>query len=189
MVGGSRVAVLVEGHSDRAAVLTVAARLGRDLDAAGVAVVPMGGATNIGHFASVLGPRGLGLRLAGLCDEHEDGDFRHGLTMAGLDCDDVGSGLERLGFFVCVADLEDELIRALGVAATEDVIASQGESRRLETFRKQPAQQGRPADAQLRRFMGTRSGAKERYASALASALDPARLPPPLAGLLAGLAL
>jgi len=28
----------------------------------------MGGATNIGHFLDTFGPRGLGVRLAGLCD-------------------------------------------------------------------------------------------------------------------------
>lgn len=48
-----------------------------------------------------------------------------------------------------------------------------------------PAQRDRPLPAQLRRFMGTRSGRKVHYGTALAAALDPARLPPPLAGLLA----
>ena len=31
----------------------------------------MGGATNIGHFLGRFGPRGFGVRLAGLCDEGE----------------------------------------------------------------------------------------------------------------------
>ena len=39
----TRLAVLVEGMSDRAAVLMVANMLGRDLGVSGVAVVPMGG--------------------------------------------------------------------------------------------------------------------------------------------------
>ena len=35
--------------------------------------------------------------------------------------------LERLGFFVCVADLEDELVRAVGPEGVEAVIAGEGE--------------------------------------------------------------
>ena len=34
----------------------------------GVSIAAMGGATNIGHFQDTFGPRGLGVRLAGLCD-------------------------------------------------------------------------------------------------------------------------
>ena len=34
--------------------------------------------------------------------------------------------MEALGFFVCDADLEDELIRALGVATVERLIESAG---------------------------------------------------------------
>ena len=39
--------VLVEGDSDRNAILALARRLGRDLADEGIAVVAMGGATNI----------------------------------------------------------------------------------------------------------------------------------------------
>jgi len=180
---GTRVAVLVEGMSDRAAVRVIADRLGHDLAAAGVAVVAMGGATNIGHFATALGPPGLGLRLAGLCDEHEEDDFRHGLTRAGLAPGPGRDGLRCLGFHVCVADLEDEMIRALGTDVVERVIAAEGEGHRFRTFLRQPAQRDRPPDARLRRFIGTHSGAKLRYGAALAGVLDLACLPPPLAGL------
>ena len=68
--------ILVEGPSDQAAVCTLAERRGRDLDQERVRVVPMGGATNIGHFLEVFGPRGLGVNLAGLCDQGEEDDFR-----------------------------------------------------------------------------------------------------------------
>ena len=44
------VRVLVEGESDRVAVETAARRLGHDLVAAGVAVVPVGGAHAVPHF-------------------------------------------------------------------------------------------------------------------------------------------
>lgn len=182
---GTSVAVLVEGVSDQAAVLTVASRLGRDLDAEGVAVVPMGGATNIGHFALALGPEGLGLRLAGLYDEAEEEDFRRGLHRAGLEPGKDRPALERVGFFVCAADLEDELIRALGVVGVERVVESLGETGRLRAFRKQPAQRGRPLDRQFRRFIAGRSGAKVRYGQALVEAFDLADIPRPLTRLLA----
>lgn len=149
------------------------------------AVRPAGGATNIGHFAAAFGPSGLGIPLAGLCDEQEEEDFRRGLLRAGLAPGPGRGGLERMGFRVCVADLEDEMIRALGTDVAERVIEAEGEAHRLRTFLKQPAQRGRPRDALLRRFIGTHSGAKARYGAALAGALDLARLPPPLEGLLA----
>ena len=177
--------VLVEGFSDRCALEALAARGGRDLSDEAVRVVPMGGATNIGHFLDAFGPCGLGVRLAGLCDAAAEPDFRRGLERAGLAARLPRAGLERLGFFVCVADLEDELIRSLGVASVEQVIEGQGELGSLRTLQKQPAHRGEPATEQLRRFMGTRSGRKSLYARLLAEALDPARVPLPLERLLA----
>jgi hypothetical protein len=186
---GSCTVVLVEGMSDQAAVQTLAARCGRDLPGENIFVVPMGGATNIAHFLGLFGPRGFGVRLAGLCDEAEEHDFRRGLERAGL-----GAGLERtgldvglagLGFFVCVADLEDEFIRALGVSTVERLVAEQGELTPFQTFSKQPAHRGEPRELQLHRFMGTRSGRKIRYGHLLAAALDLTQVPGPLAGLLA----
>lgn len=111
---GSTAVVLVEGMSDQSARATLAARRGRNLSGEGVFVVPMGGATNIGHFLDLFGPSGFGVRLAGLCDQGEEGDFRRSLARAGLGATVNRVSLERLGFFVCVADLEDELIRSLG---------------------------------------------------------------------------
>ena len=70
--GGSCAVILVEGLSDQSAVESLAARSGRNLGEDGVFVVPMGGATNIGHFLALFGPRGLRARLAGLCDEAEE---------------------------------------------------------------------------------------------------------------------
>ena len=168
---GSCAVVLVEGMSDQAAVDTLAERSGRDLRGEGVFVVPMGGATNIGHFVALFGPGGFGVRLAGLCDQGEEHDFRRGLDRAGP-C------------FVCVADLEDELIRVLGTRRVEELIAAEGESGPFLTFTRQPAHRGEDRDQQLRRFMGTRSGRKIRYGHVLAAALDLTRVPGPLAGLL-----
>ena len=176
--------ILVEGTSDQAALETLAARGGRDLRGEGVFIVPMGGATNIGHFLGRFGPRGFGVRLAGLCDEGEERDFRRSLEQAGLGAGLDRAGLAQLGFFVCVADLEDELIRSLGVCGVEQLIEVQGELGPFRTFTRQPAQRNRPREQQLRRFMGTRSGRKIHYGHVLAAALDLNRVPGPLAGVL-----
>jgi len=175
-----RTVLLVEGLSDRVAVETLAARRGRDLEAEGVAVVSIEGAGNIRAALDRFGPQGLGVEVAGLYDAGEEEWFRRALEHAGL-----GSGLgrpelERLGFFVCVEDLEDELIRALGAAAVEAVVAEQGELRPFRTLQKQPAQRGWTIEAQLKRFLGTHSGRKAQYAEALVQALDLSRVPRPL---------
>jgi hypothetical protein len=177
--------ILVEGPSDQAAVDALAARRGRDLDSEGVFVVPMGGATNIGHFLELFGPRGLGVTLAGLCDEGEEGDVLRGLARAGLHPGPARADAERLGFYVCVADLEDEMIRSLGTARVEQLIAAQGELASFRTFCWQPAQRNRSRQQQLRRFMGTRSGRKLHYARVLASSLEETRVPRPLDRVLA----
>ena len=113
---------------------------------------------------------------------------RRALERAGFGSNLARADLERLGFYVCVDDLEDELIRSLGATAVEQVIEVQGELRPFRTFQRQPAQQGRPIEKQLRRFMGTHSGRKAQYARALVEAMDLGRVPPPLDRLLAHLA-
>jgi hypothetical protein len=172
--------VLVEGTSDQVALETLARRRSRDLAAEGVAVVPMGGAQAIGRFLEQFGPRGLDVRLAGLCDAAEEDEYRRGLERAGLGSDLTRAGMERLGFYVCVADLEDELIRALGAAAVERVVEAQGDLRSFRTLQKQPAWHGRPTHEQLRRFMGSGGRRKLRYPRLLVDALDLARVPRPL---------
>ncbi|KOV90511.1 TOPRIM nucleotidyl transferase/hydrolase domain-containing protein [Streptomyces sp. NRRL B-3648] len=173
-----RTAVLLEGPSDAAAVGALAARRGRDLAAEGVCVLSMGGAMNVGRFARLLGPTGLGLRLTGLCDERERGYYARGWERAGA---------ARHGFFVCAADLEDELIRALGVTRVTQLVRAEGDLRALETFLRQPAQQGRSPQQQVRRFLGTKKGRKIHYGRVLVEALDPDRVPAPLGGLFDGL--
>ncbi len=180
----ARTVVLVEGTSDQVALQALAARRGRDLAAEGVAIVPMGGARSIGRFLELFGPRGLDLALAGLCDAREEADFRRGLERAGLGVDLDRAGMAALGFFVCVADLEDELIRCLGPATVEQLVERQGELRSFRTFQHQPAQRGRTLQQQLRRFLGTASGRKQRYARVLVDALDLTRVPEPLDRLL-----
>jgi hypothetical protein len=181
----ARAVVLVEGVSDQLAVEALAERRGRDLDAEGISVVPMGGSKSIGTFIDRYGPRGLDVRLAGLCDAAEEGDFRRGLQRAGLGSDLTRAGMEELGFYVCVEDLEDELIRSLGAKAVERIIDAQGELNSFRTLQKQPAQQGVSHERQLRRFMGTRGGRKIQYAPLLVGSLDLTRVPRPLDAVLA----
>lgn len=181
----SRAIVLVEGVSDQIALETLAARRGRDLDREGIAIVPIGGAQAIGRFLARFGPQGSGASLAGLCDAGEEEVFRRGLERAGLGSGLTRSDMERLGFYVCVADLEDELIRALGSASVEAVLDSQGDLRSFRTFQKQPAWRGRRVEAQLRRFMCSADRRSIRYARLLVEALDLAQVPRPLDGVLA----
>jgi hypothetical protein len=169
--------VLVEGLSDRYALEVLAQRRGRDLDTEGVRILAMKGATNIGHFLDRYGPRGLGVRLAGLYDAAEEGCFRRGLERAGLGPGESQVEMEELGFFRCSADLEDELIHALGTDEVERIIEEEGELRSFRILQRQPAQRGRSTHDQLHRFLGSRSGRKHRYGRLLANAVDLARVP------------
>jgi hypothetical protein len=180
-----RAVVLVEGISDQRALEALAARHGRNLAAEGIAIVPIGGAQAIGSFLDLFGPKGFHVRLAGLCDAAEEDHFRRALERAGLGSNLTRADMERLGFFVCVADLEDELIRALGAAAVEQVVDSQGELGSFRTLQKQPAWQGRADEQQLRRFMGSGGSRKIRYARLLVEALDLTQVPRPLERVLA----
>ena len=173
--------MLVEGISDQVALEALARRRGRDLAAEGVSIVPIGGAQAIGRFLDRFAP----FRLAGLCDAGEERHFRRALERRGLGAELTRADLESLGFYVCVDDLEDELIRALGAASVEALLESVGELASFRTMQKQPAWRGRPVEAQLRRFMGSSSLGKIEYARLLVGALDLAHVPRPLDGVLA----
>jgi hypothetical protein len=183
-----RTIVLVEGRSDRVALSTLAARRGQPLDAAGITVIAMGGATTIERFLQLLGPAGLEATVAGLCDAGEEGLVRRALERTGFGTDLTRSAMERLGFYVCEADLEDELIRSLGVEVVLDVVTAQGELRAFRALQRQPAWRNRDTAAQLRRWLGAGAQRKHRYAGLLVAALDLAHAPAPLDRLLTHLA-
>jgi Overcoming lysogenization defect protein-like, TOPRIM domain len=164
--------VLVEGTSDRSAVETLARRRGRDLQAEGVAVVPMGGYGNLPRLLDQYGD----LHLAGLYDVGEERHF-----LRALGCDDRRE-LERAGFYACARDLEDELTRAVGPEGMERMLADQGELRAFQTYQKQPAHRAEPLEEQLHGFMWNR---KQKYAVLLVEALDLDRIPRPLDRVLA----
>ncbi len=177
--------MLVEGRSDQRALEALAERRGRDLAAERISIVPIGGAQAIGRYLARFGPRGSNVTLAGLCDAAEEGDFRRALERTGFGSNLTRAGMEELGFFVCVDDLEHELVRSVGAAAVEEVIAAQGELGSFRTFQKQPAKRALPYEEQLWRFMWNR---KARYAPLLVNALDLGRVPRPLDGVLAHVA-
>jgi hypothetical protein len=177
---GVRTLVVVEGPSDQVAIEALAERRGVDLAAVGVRVVELGGAHRIGTFLDELGRTGDDLRLAGLCDAGEEPVFRRALERAGLGCDLARERMERLGFHVCVEDLEDELIRALGAAAVEEIVRANGDMRRFRALQQMPEWRSAATEAQLRRFMGSGAGRKIRYARLLVDALDDEAVPRPL---------
>jgi len=184
-VAKARAIVLVEGMSDKAALDVLAQRLRIPTGGTGIHIVPMGGVTNVGRYIDAFGPGGLGISLTGLCDAGEADYVVRILARAGFVVDDSRAGLAALGFYVCDADLEEELIRAAGVGAVERIIEAQGEIGSFRTFVKQPAQRLRSPEQHLHRFMGTRSGRKSLYASLLAEALELPCVPEPLMRVLA----
>ncbi|MGB6571262.1 MAG: TOPRIM nucleotidyl transferase/hydrolase domain-containing protein, partial [Trebonia sp.] len=139
----ARTVVLVEGVSDQIAVETLAGRRGRDLAAEGIVVLPAGGVHGITRYLRQFGPEGTGARLAGLCDAAEEHIVRRGLAAAGIGSAASRAELERLGFSVCVEDLEDELIRAAGPARVTEVFAAHGDLGAFRTIQRQPAWRGR----------------------------------------------
>jgi hypothetical protein len=172
-----RAAVLVEGVSDKVALETLARRRGRDLAAERVSVLAVGGAQAIGRFLDLYGPRGFNLGLAGLCDAGEEGGLRRALERAGLGRDLGRADMERLGFYVCERDLEDELVRSLGAPAVEEILAARGKLGSFRTYQKQPAHRGRSTEEQLRGFL---NNWKIHLAAPLVEALDLGRVPRPL---------
>lgn len=179
-VGDSRAVVLVEGISDQIALETLAARRCRDLDAEGVLILPIGGAQAIVRYLLRLGPKGMNVGLAGLCDAAEEDIFRRSLAKARLGSPQTRAEMERLGFFVCVDDLESELIRAVGPARVEALFDSQGDLGSFRTLQKQPAWRAQRVEAQMRRFLGSGARRKLRYARLLVGLVDLDRVPHPL---------
>jgi hypothetical protein len=165
--------ILVEGDSDRIALETLAIRLGRRLEAQGVDIVSMDGVTNLGaHLKRFTAD----CSVVVLCDDRESATVRRVVESAGL---------AKVHIEVCVADLEDELIRAIGPAGVQQVIDGEGELSSFRALQQMPAQRARTVDEHLRRFVGSKSGRKAKYARLLVNALDLARVPEPLTRTLA----
>ena len=182
-VGDARHIVLVEGITDQIAVEALAARCGIDLDHDGVVVAPMGGAHAIDTFLHAIGRRvNSAASMGGLCDRREAPVFRAALHRAGFGPVANDADLEQLGFFVCEADLEMELIRAVGAARILELLGEHGDLAAFRTLQKQAPWRDQPAEAQLHRFFRSKARRMHRYARVLVDAADAA--PRPLLGVL-----
>lgn len=182
-----RTIVLVEGVTDELALTLAARRSGRDLKAEGVTVVPINGAHGMSRFLRQLAAEEPGARLAGLYDEGEEEVIRAALDRAGYGPNVDRGQLEGVGFFACIADLEEELIRA-AIETNLDLsvlIELEGDAHSWHAFRNQQAWHGRPVDQQFRRFIRSVSDRNSRYIRAIVETIDPSRLPRPLRLLLA----
>lgn len=142
----------------------------------------MDGVTNVERQLTRLATIAPGAEVCGLFDAPEEGFVQRALARRGVRAQSRAD-LARAGFFGCDADLEDELIRALGTDVVEQAVVELGELPRFRTFQRQPEWRGRPRADQLRRFTGSASGRKERVAAALAGRLTPETTPRPLARL------
>ena len=186
--GGIRTLVLVEGPSDAAAVRALATRLGLEmgLDTTlhHIQISSAGGITNFSQVLAGFARAHPSARLCGLYDTAVGGErhVRRALTAAATRIA-AHQSPESAGFFACVADLEDELIRALGAQAVERVLEEQGELPSFRRFQAMPEHRGSPVHRQLHRFLGTRATRKIRCAKLLVERLDLAKLPRPFAGL------
>ena len=176
-----RTIVLVEGETDELALRLAARRLGRDLEAEAVSILPINGAHAINRVLRDLAAAEPRARLAGLYDEGEEDVIRTGLERAGYGPGLVDrSRLEAAGFFACVADLEDELIRATGGADLSRLIELEGDMQPWRTFQSQHAWRGRPQEQQFRRFIRSVSSRNSRYIRAIVGSIDLSLLPRPL---------
>jgi hypothetical protein len=162
--------ILVEGITDQIALETAATLHGRDLHLDRVVIVPIGGAHAITRFLTTLIPQAPGARLAGLCDLREEDLFRRGLTAAGLGSPRSRPEMERLGFHVCIDDLEDELLRAVGPAECLRLFDAERDLRSFRSFQKQPAWRDQALPAQMYRFIRSSSRRNVRYAHLLTKA-------------------
>ncbi|MFC7241854.1 TOPRIM nucleotidyl transferase/hydrolase domain-containing protein [Catellatospora aurea] len=183
-IDGAVALILVEGLSDRIALETAAAGRGRDLEAERVVIVPIGGAHAIGRFLTELGPLAAQVRLSGLCDVREEEIFRRALVAAGVGSPRTRADMAGLGFEVCVDDLEQELIRAIGPAQVEALFDSQGDLGSFRSLQSQPAWRGQDTERQMWRFLRAGSRRNLRYARLLTeAAMNRGTLPRPLAAL------
>ena len=178
--------VLVEGDSDAAAVRTLTDRMGIDLAMHLIEISSAGGVSNFSRVLADFVHSHPDADCCGMYDVAEERHVRRALASAAIPVAGQES-LESFGFFACVADLEDELIRALGAEAVERVLDAQDELHSFRRFQAMPQHRRTAVHHQLRRFLGTRATRKIRSAQSLVQALDLARLPHPLAQLAARL--
>lgn len=171
----ARVVVLVEGISDLIALDALAERQARDLASEGTVVAPVGGAHAFRPHYEQLTQRGVEVRC--LVDAAEENIVRRAI---GSVDGSIDPDLESARVSVCIEDLEDELIRAVGPAQVESIFDREGDLGSFRSLQKQPAWRDSDPSAQLRRFLGAGARRKLRYARLLVLELDPDQIPRPL---------
>lgn len=176
-----RLVVLLEGPSDVAAVRALMESGG--IDPAPVELVSLQGITNVGRVLKEIRQVVGDIDVVGLCDAAESRFPVQALADDGLPARDA-TDLPVYGWFVCEADLEDELIRALGPQQALQALEGAGLGGRFEALRIQGAWADRPLAEQLHRFCGAAAGRKELAAAVLARALPKDAVPEPLSMLL-----
>lgn len=181
-----RTLVLVEGDSDAAAIRALADRIGCDLGLNHIQICSAAGVTNYSRVLADFVRTHPAADFCGMYDVADEQHVRRALANAVIPIA-AHVPLESFGFFACVADLEDELIRALGAEAVERVLEAQAELKSFRRFQAMPQHRLTPVHHQLRRFLGTRATRKIRSAQRLVEALDLTRLPHPLVQLAAKL--
>jgi hypothetical protein len=155
------VVIAVEGVSDKVVLETISRRLGRDLAAEGIRIQAIGGAHAIRRFVAELGSD---VTVRGLCDENEQHLFRRVLDAV----------------FVCVPDLEGELIRAIGLERVLELVDTEA----FAKMRRQPAHRETPLEKALHRWLRSSSSRFHRYLPVLIDAVELDRVPAPLLGVL-----
>lgn len=181
-----RTLVIVEGASDAAAVHALAALIGCNLVSHHIDIRAADGVSGFSRVLSAFLRMHPRAQICGIYDVADECHVRRALVDAAIPLAALQS-LDSFGFFACVLDLEDELIRALGPEAVEEVLAAQAELRSFRRFQAMPQHRGEPVHQQLRRFLGTRATRKIRSARRLVQAMDVAQLPDPLVQLAARL--
>ncbi len=170
------ITLLVEGESDKAAVVALAPRFGVDFDAEQITVTVIGGAGNFGR--AIADASGLGHRVGGLYDEKEE------RFVAGALNRQPGEDLTRQGFFACRPDLELELVRAVGAAEMTPLLEAAGDLTTFRNFQNQPSCRDLDAVEQTRRFIAANGARKARYAALMGEAVAFESVPEPLEGVL-----
>ncbi len=181
----ARVAILVEGPSDRLALQFAAEQLGVDLDARSVSLVELQGADVFETLRSLLGPSGLQVELRGMCDADRERRWTDVIYGPGVYNGDRNQ-LAQDGIFVADPDLEGALVDSLGETQVEGVITAEGEKPALDLYRQQPDKRNLPSRDQILGFLKSKDR-KVRFAPLLVQAVPTGQLPDVLKGVLADL--
>ncbi len=175
--------ILVEGFSDLLAVRVLAGTLQIDLDASGLSLISLEGASLFKHYLQLLGPGGLDVQLRGLCDLDAESRWVARLADAGVHVTDRAT-LNAAGFQVCDPDLEAELLSPLNENDIDQVFNADDASAEFAAFVTQPENAGMSQRELHTRFV---KKDKIRWAPLLAAELAAEDVPAPVSELLAGL--